>query len=249
MDLNADLGEAVGDVEVADDLAMFPLVTSANVACGFHGGDPVVMRRSVRLATAHRVSLGAHPGYRDLDGFGRRELGTPPDVIAAELLVQLGALDALARAAGIGVAYVKAHGALYHRLGVDAEAAAAYVEAVAAFDEGLAVLGAPGNALEARAAEAGLRFVREAFVDRAYLPDGGLVPRGRPGAVVTDPEAVAARAVELATTGGIAAVDGDRLDLRPDSLCLHGDTEGAITLAARVRAALAGAGVELRAFA
>ncbi|MRG60183.1 5-oxoprolinase subunit PxpA [Agromyces sp. CFH 90414] len=249
MDLNSDLGEAVGDRLVADDAAMFPLVTSANVACGFHAGDPVVMRSSVALALANGVVLGAHPGYRDLDGFGRRELGTPPETIAAELLAQVGALDAIARAAGARVAYVKAHGALYHRLGRDPEAAAAYVDAIAALDDSLVLLGAPGTALEARAAEAGLRFAREAFADRGYLADGSLVPRGEPGAVETDAGAVADRAVELATTGAVTAVDGSRVELAADSICLHGDTPGAVELASRVRAALAAAGVDVRAFA
>ncbi|WP_350349120.1 5-oxoprolinase subunit PxpA [Agromyces sp. G08B096] len=249
IDLNSDLGEAVGDRVVGDDEAMFPLITSANVACGFHAGDAAVMRASAERSVVHGVVLGAHPGYRDPAGFGRRELEVPPATIAAELLAQLRALEEAARETGARIRYVKAHGALYHRLGVDDDAAAAYVDAVAAFDPGLTLLGAPATALERRALAAGLRFAREAFADRGYLPDGRLVPRGEPGAVWTDPSAVADRAVELATTGTVRAADGTVVVLGPDSLCLHGDTPGAVELARRVREALAGAGVEVRAFA
>lgn len=255
IDLNSDLGESFGHWSLGDDEAMFALVTSANVACGFHAGDPLAMRRSVELAVRHGVALGAHPGYRDLVGFGRRSMDASPQELAAELLYQLGALDAIARAHGTRVRYVKAHGALYHRLGADGEAARAFVGALAAFDAadagaggGLALLGAPATVLEEAAGAAGLPFAREAFADRGYAPDGSLLPRGAEGAVLTDPAAVADRAVELATTGGVRLGDGAFLELRPDSICLHGDTPGAVELATRVRAALAAAGVELRSF-
>lgn len=254
IDLNSDLGESFGHWRLGDDEAMFGLVTSANIACGFHAGDPVTMRRSVKFAVQHDVALGAHPGYRDLAGFGRRAMDASPEELAAELLYQLGALDALARAEGARVRYVKAHGALYHRLGADPAAAEAFVAALAGYDPALPLLGAAStrtrdSALERAALAAGLRFAREAFADRGYAPDGALLPRGSAGAVLTDPEAVARRAVELATTGGLELPDGGRLDLDPDSICLHGDTPGAVELARRVREALAAAGVELRAFA
>ena len=249
IDLNSDLGESFGAWRVGDDEAMFALVTSANVACGFHAGDAVTMAASTKLAVRNEVALGAHPGYRDLAGFGRRALDTSPGELAAELLVQLGSLDALARVAGTRVAYVKAHGALYHRLAVDEAAAHAYAEALAAYDVTLPILGPPASAIEREADAAGLRFAREAFVDRAYLADGSLAPRDHPGAVITDPAAAADRALELVQTGGLTADDGARLDLHPDSLCLHGDTPGSVEIARAVRRALEAADVELRSFA
>lgn len=249
IDLNSDLGESFGAWSVGDDEAMFGLVSSANVACGFHAGDALTMAESVGRAARHGVALGAHPGYRDLAGFGRRALDTSPAELAAELLVQLGGLDGLARAAGIRVRYVKAHGALYHRLAVDEAAAHAFAEAVARYDATLPLLGPPSSALERASDASGLRFAREAFVDRGYVADGSLVPRGEPGAVVDDPAAAADRALELAETGGITADDGSRVELAPDSLCLHGDTPGAVAMARAVRAALEAARIEIRAFA
>ncbi len=249
IDLNSDLGESFGAWRVGDDDAMFRVVTSANVACGFHAGDALTMARSAASAAREGVVLGAHPGYRDLAGFGRRALDTSPAEIAAELLVQLGALDGVARASGIRVRYVKAHGALYHRLAADAAAARAFVEAVAAYDPTLPVLGPPASEIERATDAAGLRFAREAFVDRGYAADGSLVPRGEPGAVVDDPAAAADRALELVETGGIAADDGSRVELAPDSLCLHGDTPGSVAIARAVRTALEGAGVSIEAFA
>ncbi|MGI9821862.1 LamB/YcsF family protein [Agromyces sp. Marseille-Q5079] len=249
IDLNSDLGESFGAWRVGDDDAMFQVITSANVACGFHAGDALTMARSSAAAAREGVTLGAHPGYRDLVGFGRRALDTSPAEIAAELLVQLGSLDGVARASGIRVHYVKAHGALYHRLVTDAAAAHAFADAVATYDPALSVLGPPSSELERAADAAGLRFAREAFADRGYLADGSLVPRGEPGAIVDDPAAAADRAIELAETGGITADDGSRVELRPDSLCLHGDTPGAAAMARAVRDALERAGVEIRAFA
>lgn len=237
IDLNCDLGESFGPWRLGDDAALFAVVSSANVACGFHAGDPMTMRDSVALAVRHGVAIGAHPGYRDLQGFGRRELGARPDEVAAELLTQLGALDAHARAAGTRVRYVKAHGALYHRLGADPAAATAFSGALAAYDDTLPLLGAAGSALERAADAAGLRFAREAFLDRGTRPDGTLVPRGEPGAVLTDPERAAARAVELAARGDV------------DSLCFHGDTPGAAAVGRAARAALDAAGYSVEPFA
>ncbi|WP_400996269.1 LamB/YcsF family protein [Agromyces sp. GXQ0307] len=249
IDLNADLGESYGAWSMGDDEAMFEVVSSANVACGFHAGDPLTMRRSARLAVRHGVVLGAHPGYRDRAGFGRRALDVSVDELAAELLYQLGALDGIARGVGASVAYVKAHGALYHRLGADGSAAAAVADALAEAAPGVAVLGPPGSALERAASAAGIRYAREAFIDRAYLADGRLVPRGHPDALVHDPERAADRALELVETGGIGAADGARVELAPDSLCLHGDTPGSVGIARAVRAALASAGHDVRPFA
>ncbi len=249
IDLNSDLGESFGAWRVGDDEAMFALVSSANVACGFHAGDPVTMAESAARAARHGVALGAHPGYRDLVGFGRRALDTSPAEVAAELLAQLGALDGVARAAGVRVRYVKAHGALYHRLASDVAAARAFAEALAVYDPTLPILGPPSSAIERATVAAGLRFAREAFVDRGYVADGSLVPRGEPGAVVDDPAAAADRALELAETGGLTADDGSRVELSPESLCLHGDTPGAVAMARAVRAALEGAGIEIRSFA
>lgn len=249
IDLNSDLGESFGAWRVGDDEAMFGLVSSANVACGFHAGDPMTMLASARRAAEHGVALGAHPGYRDLAGFGRRALDATPVEIAAELVVQLGALDGAARVAGTRVRYVKAHGALYHRLAADAAAAHAFVEAIAAYDPSLTVLGPPASALRRAADASGLGYAREAFVDRGYAADGSLAPRGEPGSVVDDPAAAADRALELAETGGITADDGSRVELDPDSLCLHGDTPGAVAIARAVRAALQAAGCRIEAFA
>jgi len=249
IDLNSDLGESFGAWRVGDDEAMFAIVSSANIACGYHAGDALTMAESVGRAIRHGVALGAHPGYRDRVGFGRRALDTSPAEIAAELLVQLGALDGVARGAGIRVRYVKAHGALYHRLAADEPAAYAFVDAIARYDPALSVLGPPSSALERAAGAAGLRFAREAFIDRGYVADGSLVPRGEPGAVVDDPAAAADRALELAETGAITADDGSRVELIPDSLCLHGDTPGAIAMARAVREALEAAGIDIRSFA
>ena len=236
IDLNSDLGESFGAWRSGDDAAMFGIVSSANVACGFHAGDPLTMRDSVALAVRHGVALGAHPGYRDLAGFGRRALDIAHDELAAELVVQLGGLDGAARVAGTRVRYVKAHGALYHRLATDPEAAAAFADAVAAYDPGLWLLGGEGSAIAEAGAAAGLRFAREGFADRGVGPDGRLIPRGRPGAVLTEPAAVAARAVELARQGDV------------DSICLHGDTPGAARLARDIRAALESAGFQISPF-
>ncbi|WP_353826718.1 LamB/YcsF family protein [Agromyces sp. SYSU T0242] len=249
IDLNADLGESYGAWRMGDDEAMFEVVSSANVACGFHAGDPLTMARSARLAVRHGVTLGAHPGYRDRAGFGRRALDVSAEELAAEVVYQLGALEAVARAAGARVRYVKAHGALYHRLAADPSAAAATADALAAADPSAVVLGPPDSEFERAARRAGIRYAREAFIDRGYLADGRLVPRDRPDALVHDPERAADRALELVETGGIVAIDGARVELAPDSLCLHGDTPGSVGIARAVRSALASAGHDVRPFA
>lgn len=236
IDLNADVGESFGRWELGADAALIPHLSSANVACGFHAGDPLVLRRTCALAVERGVVIGAQVGYRDLAGFGRRFIDIAPDELEAEVLYQLSALDGLAGAAGASVAYLKPHGALYHAVSRHAAQADAVIAAVLAFG-GLPVLGLAGSPFLTRAAAAGLVTVGEGFADRAYLPDGGLVPRAEPGAVLVDPAQVAAQAVRLASTGEV------------QSLCVHGDSPGAPTSAAAVRAALADAGFVVEAFA
>jgi UPF0271 protein len=248
IDLNADLGEGFGRWRLTDDEALLGCVTSANVACGFHAGDPATMRRVCELAAAHGVRVGAQVSYRDLAGFGRRAMDVPAGELAAEVAYQIGALDVFARAAGLRVSYVKPHGALYNRVVHDGEQAAAVVAGVRLADPSLPVLGLPSSAVHAAAEEAGLPVVTEAFADRAYTGEGTLVPRGEPGAVLTDPDQVVGRAVGIAREGEVGAVDGRRLRLRARSLCLHGDTPDAARLARRVRQELDAAGVTVRAF-
>ncbi|MFD9338991.1 LamB/YcsF family protein [Streptomyces sp. NPDC060028] len=251
IDLNADLGEGFGRWTLTDDEALLSVVTSANVACGFHAGDPSIMRRVCELAASRGVRIGAQVSYRDLAGFGRRSMDVPAGELADEVAYQIGALEVFARAAGSRVSYVKPHGALYNRTVYDADQAAAVVAGVrlAAPAEALPVLGLPGSLLLNAAEEAGLTPVPEAFADRAYTPAGTLVPRGETGAVVADPDAVVERAVRMAAEGAVTAADGSRIAVAARSLCLHGDTPGAAGLARRVRQALDAAGIRVEAFA
>lgn len=234
---------------MGDDASMFRIVSSANVACGFHAGDPLTMLDSCRAAFELDVRVGAHVGYRDLAGFGRRSLDMTFDELFGDVLYQLGALDGMAHAVGASVDYVKPHGALYNRIVHDAEQAEAVVAAVHAYDPGLPVLGLPGSAWLKLADESGHPVFREAFVDRAYLPDGTLVPRTQEGAVLHDPAAVVAQAVRLATRKEVLAIDGSVVPVQADSLCIHGDTPGAVNMAAAVREGLEQAGVQIEAFA
>ncbi len=249
IDLNSDLAESFGVWRLGDDAAMLDVVTSANLACGFHAGDPRTLRGACAAAVARDVRIGAQVSYRDLAGFGRRFIDVAPDDLCADVLYQLGALDGLARSEGGAVRYVKPHGALYNAIVHHEAQAAAVVEAVLAYDPGLPVLGLPGSAWLRRADEAGLRTVPEAFADRAYAPDGTLVPRTEPGAVLTDPHELAARVVALAEHGTLSAVDGTELDVDARSVCVHGDTPGAVAVARAVRAALEENGVSVRPFA
>jgi UPF0271 protein len=247
VDLNSDLGEGYGAWRLGDDEGLLDVVTSANVACGFHAGDPSTMHRTVVAAAERGVAVGAQVSYPDLVGFGRRRMDVDPDDLVADVLYQVGALDALCRAAGTGVRYVKPHGALYNRIADDPVQAAAVVEAVRA--TGLPLLGLAGSAADDAARAAGVPFVAEAFADRAVTAVGRLVPRGEPGAVLHDVAHVAARAVRMVVERRVTAVDGSTVDLDTRSLCVHGDTPGAVELARAVRAALLAAGVELRSFA
>ena len=249
MDLNCDLGEGYGAWSHGDDAALLQVVTSANVACGFHGGDPRTLERTVAAAAGRGVAVGAQVSYPDLVGFGRRAMDVAPADLTADVLYQLGALEAFARVAGTRVRYLKPHGALYHRVAADPAQAAAVVEAVRRYDASLPVLGAPRSALAAAAARAGVPFVAEGFADRAYDAGGRLLPRGEPGAVLADPAAAARQAVRLAVEGRVTAVDGSEVDVDVRSVCLHGDTPGAAEMARAVRAALEAAGVPLAPFA
>jgi UPF0271 protein len=228
---------------------MFQLATSANVACGLHAGDPVTMLDSCRAAYELDVTVGAHLGYRDLAGYGRRMLGMSFDELFGDVLYQLGALDGVAHAVGASVDYVKPHGALYDTLVHDAEQASAVVAAVNAYDPGLPILGCPGSELLKQAKEAGHPVFIEAFADRAYFADGTLVPLSRDDAVLHDVDTVVERAVRLATQGEVVAVDGTVIGVRPDSLRISGGTPDAIELAARIRAGLEAAGVGMESFA
>ncbi len=249
MDLNSDLGEGFGQWTLGDDDALLGLVTSANVACGFHAGDPVILRRVCDRAAAAGVAVGAQVGYRDLAGFGRRFVDVEPDALTQDVLYQVGALEAFARVAGTRVRYVKPHGALYNAIVAHEEQAAAVVRAVVDYDRTLPVLGLPGSAWLRLAGEAGLTTVAEAFADRAYTPEGTLLSRRLPGAVLHDAVEIADRCVAMATGGEITDVDGGPLRLAPESICVHGDTPGAVEIARRVRDALTGAGVDLAPFA
>ncbi|MEV6988537.1 5-oxoprolinase subunit PxpA [Streptomyces sp. NPDC093228] len=248
IDLNADLGEGFGRWRLTDDERLLSVVTSANVACGFHAGDAATMRRVCALAAERGVRIGAQVSYRDLAGFGRRSMDVPPAELAAEVAYQIGALEVFARAAGSRVSYVKPHGALYNRVVHDERQAEAVVEGVLLADAALPVLGLPGSRLLEVAEKAGLPAVTEAFADRAYTEEGTLVPRRENGAVVTDPDVVVERSVGLARSGVVTAHSGREIPVRARSLCLHGDTPGAVDLARRVRAALQAAGVRVEAF-
>ncbi|MGW1028351.1 LamB/YcsF family protein [Streptomyces sp. NPDC002577] len=249
IDLNADLGEGFGRWQLTDDEQLLSVVTSANVACGFHAGDAATMRRVCVTAAERGVRIGAQVSYRDLAGFGRRAMDVPPDELAAEVAYQIGALEVFARAAGTRVSYVKPHGALYNRVVHDEDQARAVVDGVLLADAALPVLGLPGSRLLEAAEKAGLPVVTEAFGDRAYTAQGTLVPRGQDGAVVTDPQAVVERSVSLARSGTVTSHTGEEIAVRARSLCLHGDTPGAVGLARRVRAELEAAGVRVEAFA
>jgi 5-oxoprolinase (ATP-hydrolysing) subunit A len=249
VDLNSDLGESFGRWELGDDVAMLEHITSANVACGFHAGDPSTLRRCCEDAAVRGVAIGAQVGYPDLAGFGRRFIDMDPGELTDAVTYQIGALEALARVAGTRVTYVKPHGALYNAVVTHASQAAAVVRAVLEYDRDLPLLGLPGSELLRQASDAGLATVEEAFADRAYTPEGTLVPRGEPGAVLHDATEVAARVVRIAVDGEVVAIDGTVVRLRARSICLHGDTSGALTMAQATRKALEDAGVPLRAFA
>ncbi|CDP88142.1 MULTISPECIES: LamB/YcsF family protein [Mycolicibacterium] len=248
VDLNADLGESFGAWKLGDDEAMLGLVTSANIACGFHAGDPPLLLHTCRGAAERGVRVGAQVSYRDLAGFGRRFIDVTPEDLTAEIIYQIGALRAVAEAAGTTVSYVKPHGALYNAISTHREQAAAVAAAVHAVDPRLPVLGLSGSVFFEEARKVGLRTVAEAFADRAYRPDGTLVPRREPGAVLHDPAVIADRVAAMTTTGHVIAADGTRVAIDVESICVHGDSPGAVDIATAVRTRLTTEGIELSPF-
>ena len=248
IDLNSDLGEGYGAWTMGDDAAMLAVVSSANVACGFHAGDPAGILSTLREAAARGVAVGAHVGYPDRVGFGRRPMDVAPADLEADVIYQIGALQGLARAAGTRVSYVKPHGALYNTIAHDARQAAAVIAGVRAVDPSLVLMGLAGAPVLAQARAAGLAVMAEAFADRAYQPDGQLVSRRAAGAVLHDPALVAARMLRLATEGVIEAVDGSSLRLEAGSICVHGDSPGAVAMARQIREVLVQASVTIAPF-
>jgi UPF0271 protein len=247
IDLNSDLGESFGAYKIGYDDQLFPMLSSANVACGFHGGDPRTLERTIAACKANNVAVGAHPGFPDLVGFGRRPINCTPDEIRTDTLYQLGALDAFCRAAGIRMQHVKPHGALTNMAQHDGTIASAIVAAVKAYNPALLLFAMPGSELLTAARAAGLPVAREAFADRAYNADGSLVNRRIPGAMITDPALAAQRMVRLVTDGRIAAIDGTDIELQADTICTHSDTTGAVEIVQAVQEALLSAGVTIKA--
>lgn len=247
IDINSDLGESYGAFRIGADAGLFPIISSANVACGFHGGDPLTIAATVRDATAAGVRVGAHPSYPDLVGFGRRAMAATPEQIHADLIYQLGAIDAFCRVAGVRLQHVKVHGALNNVAAHDVPTAEAIAAAVRAWDPSLLIYVMPGSALMTAALAAGLPVVREAFADRAYMPDLSLVPRSRAGAMITDPEVAAARMSRLVRTGRIETIDGEELPLEADSICVHSDTPTALAIATALRDRFVADGIAVRA--
>lgn len=247
IDLNCDLGESFGPWAMGADEAVMPHITSANVACGAHAGDPSVMRRTIRLARDAGVAVGAHPGFADLQGFGRREIKANPGEVEDLVLAQIGALSAMARAEGATLRHVKAHGALYNMAARDRALADAIARAICAFDSQLIMFGLPNSPMIDAARDAGLCAAAEGFADRAYQADGSLTPRSVPGAVIHDADAVVDRAIRMAGDGVVLTSTGQEIRMRIDTICVHGDTPGAPELARRIRAGLERAGIAVRA--
>lgn len=248
VDLNSDLGEGFGAWTLGDDDAMLELVTSANIACGFHAGDPTTLLATCESAATRGVRIGAQVGYRDLAGFGRRFIDVSPKDLTADVIYQVGALDGLARVAGSRVTYVKPHGALYNAIVHHRRQARAVVAAVVAYDSSLPVLGLPGSVFLEEAREAGLDAVAEAFADRAYTAEGTLVPRTESGAVLHDPTLVAERVRRMVVDGELDAVDGSTLKVAAASVCVHGDSPAAVDMAVAIRALLESSDVEITPF-
>jgi len=247
IDINSDMGESFGAYTIGHDAGLLTAITSANVAAGFHAGDPSVLRETIRAAVAHRVAVGAHPGFPDLVGFGRRELNVTPREAEDLVLYQVAAVAGVAAAEGTRLQHVKPHGALFNMAVHDATLSAAIARAVAAFDQSLILFGLPGSEILKAGRAAGLRVAAEVFADRAYEPDGTLASRRKPGAVIHDSDVVVARAVRMVTDRTVVATDGSVVPLDADTICVHGDTPGSDVLAARIRAGFERAGVIVQA--
>lgn len=248
IDLNADLGESYGRWSLGDDVALLDVITSANVACGFHAGDPATIARTVAAAVERGVRIGAQVSYPDLVGFGRRTMDVEPDDLTADVIYQIGALDGFCRSNGTSIGYVKPHGALYNRIVDDEQQARAVVAALLRWDGQLPLMTIAGSVAAQVAAEAGVRVVGEVFADRAYTAAGRLADRRHPNAVLTDPDVIAGRAVAMVTSGVVRAASGEQLDIAAESICVHGDTPDAVAIARRVRQSLEATGVEVRAW-
>lgn len=249
VDLNSDSGESFSNWSLGDDLAMMQIITSANIACGFHAGDPSVMRETLTAATAGGVRVGAHVAYHDLYNFGRSFIDVSPRNLQDDIIYQIGALQAAAKVAGSKVSYVKPHGGLYNAIVQHTGQASAVAAAIAELDDSLAILCLPNSEIARVSAERGLRVVYEAFADRAYNPDGTLASRRQPGSVLHDTDEIAARVIRMATEHQVVAIDGSVISLDADSICVHGDTPGAVAIARSVRVALESQGIELVSFA
>jgi UPF0271 protein len=247
MDINSDLGESFGAYSIGHDAGLMHAITSANVAAGFHAGDPSVLRDTIRMAKENGVAVGAHPGFPDLVGFGRRELNVTPREAEDMVLYQVAAVAGVAAAEGVNVQHVKPHGALFNMAVRNAELSAAIARAVAAFDRRLILFGLPGSEILNAGRAAGLRVAAEVFADRAYEPDGSLASRRKAGSVIHDPDAVVARAVRMVKERTIVAIDGSAIAVEADTICVHGDTPGSDALAAKIRAGLQAAGVTVKA--
>lgn len=245
VDLNSDMGEGFGRWPLGDDGALLSIVSSANIACGFHAGDPSVMLSTLTMAARRGVSVGAHVSYRDLAGFGRRFMDVASDDLTADVAYQLSAIRGMARIAGTSVGYVKPHGALYNRIAADPVQAEAVVNALVRVDPGMALVTLPGSVVGDIAAKAGIRVIREAFADRAYTPQGALVSRRVPGAVITDVDQVAARVSRMVREGVVTADDGGDISIQADSVCVHGDSPGAVAMARAIRDRLVADGIDI----
>jgi UPF0271 protein len=243
IDINSDMGESFGAYTIGHDAGLMKSITSANVAAGFHAGDPSVLRETIRMAKASGVAVGAHPGFPDLVGFGRRELNVTPREAEDMILYQIAAVTGVAAAEGMKVQHVKPHGALFNMAVRNKELSAAIARAVAAFDDTLILFGLPGSEILAAGRAAGLRVAAEVFADRAYEPDGSLASRRKPGSVIHDADAVVARAVRMVKDKTVVAIDGSIVPLQADTICVHGDTPGSDVLAAQIRAGFEAAGV------
>jgi UPF0271 protein len=247
IDINSDMGESFGAYKIGHDAGLMKSITSANVAAGFHAGDPSVLRETIRSAREHGVAVGAHPGFPDLVGFGRRELHVTPREAEDFVLFQIAAVAGVAFAEGVRLQHVKPHGALFNMAVRDPELSAAIAKAVAAYDRSLILFGLPGSEILAAGREAGLRVAAEVFADRAYESDGSLASRRKPGAVIHDPTAVVSRAVQMIEKRTVVALDGQVVKLEADTICVHGDTHGSDVLAAQIRAGLERAGITVKA--
>lgn len=243
VDINCDMGESFGVYRLGSDEEMMAHITSANIACGYHGGDPIVMERTISLAKSHGVSVGAHPGFRDLVGFGRRSMELTPQEVRNDLIYQVGALSAFAQIEGLSLQHVKPHGQLYNLAAKDESMTKAICEAILALEKNLILVALSGSKMAEIASKSGLKVAREAFADRAYHKDGSLVSRKREGSVIHDPERVAERVIRMVQEGKIQSIEGDLIDLEADTICVHGDTPGAVQLAQTIRRKLQEAGI------